>query len=129
MDPTSLNTLVGVVGIVVGIIGIVTRSIGVYSLKMVKKMRYKMIAKKTDGNVQQAGVIYNGPSYKDIEHVADEKTKQKIKTLTKMSDIDKLVQENPQYLIPVVWTGSEEEFNELQREKKIVNNAIYIQYE
>ena len=130
MDPTSLNTIVGIVGIVVGIIGVVTGSIGIYSLKTVNKMKNKMTAKKTNGNVQQAGIINNnGASYQDIEYVADKNSSEKIRKLTKVADIEKLVNEDPRYVIPLLWRGTEKEYEELLKQNKIVDNAQYALYE
>ena len=129
MDPTSLNTIVGIVGIVVGIIGIVTGSIGIYSLKTVNKMKNKMTAKNTNGNVQQAGIINNGARFQDIEYVADKNSSEKIRKLTKVADIEKLVNEDSRYIIPLLWRGTEKEYEELIKENKIVDNAQYALYE
>ena len=129
MDPTSLNTLVGIIGIIVGIIGIVTGSIGIYSLKTVKKMKNKMSAKNTNGNVQQAGVINNGASYQDMEYMADKKSSEVVRKFTKVSEIEKLVEEDPRYIIPLLWRGTEKEYEELIKENKIIDNAQYALYE
>lgn len=136
MDPTSLNTLVGIIGTVVGIIGIVTGSIGIYSLKTVNKITNKttnrMKVKKTKGTVQQAEIIEivnNGASYQDIEYMADKNSSEKIRKLTKVADIERLVEKDPRYVIPLLWRGTEKEYEELIKENKIVDNAQYALYE
>ena len=134
MDPTSLNTLVGIIGTVVGIIGIGTGSIGIYSLKTVNKITNKttnkMKAKKTKGTVQQAEIINNnGASYQDIEYIAAEKSSEGIRRLTRVDDIEKLVKEDPRYIIPLLWRGTEKEYKELIKENKILDNAQYALYE
>ena len=72
MDPTTLNTLVGIIGIISTVIGIIVGVIGGASLHQATKISNK--AKADNGaTVQQAQSIYNGLSAPDVIDITERK--------------------------------------------------------
>ena len=107
MDPTTLNTIVGIVGAIVGIIGIIVGIIGFKSVTTAIKIKNSI---KAD-TVQQAQIIHNGlddyavirlsrettqeelkkvietlrpPTWEEIDGVVDEKIDKKLDTLPRV---------------------------------------------
>lgn len=80
MDPTTLNTLVGIIGIVSTIIGIIVGIIGEKSLYEATKINNK--AKADNGaTVQQAHSIYNGLSAPDVIDITKRTITKEAKTI------------------------------------------------
>ena len=80
MDPTTLNTLVGIIGIVSTIIGIIVGIIGGKSLYEATKINNK--AKADNGaTVQQAQSIYNGLSAPDVIDITERTVTEKTRSI------------------------------------------------
>ena len=80
MDPTTLNTLVGIIGIVSTIIGIIVGIIGEKSLYEATKINNK--AKADNGaTVQQAQSIYNGLSAPDVIDITERTVTEKTRSI------------------------------------------------
>lgn len=80
MDPTTLNTLVGIIGIISTIIGIIVGIIGGKSLYEATKINNK--AKADNGaTVQQAHSIYNGLSAPDVIDITKRTITKEAKTI------------------------------------------------
>ena len=75
MDPTTLNTIVGIVGAVVGIIGIIVGLIGLKSVSTAIKIKNSI---KAD-TVQQAQVIHNGLDDYAVIRLSRETTQEELK--------------------------------------------------
>lgn len=112
----DFDNIIGAIGVLVGIIGTITGTVGAVNIS-----KAKYIAKNIGGNVQQATTINNGASYGDIESI----TRKQLKVITRMDDVENFIIENPKYCISLTWDGSQEEYNELERNNKIIRNAIY----
>ena len=78
MDSTTLNTIVGIIGIVVGILGIITAFIGGTSLSTAKKMVNKI--KASDNATVYAGntTIQNGISEDTVRLISKDLTKEEL---------------------------------------------------
>lgn len=74
MDPTTLNTVVGIVGAIVGIIGIVVGLIGLKSVSTAIKIKNSI---KAD-TVQQAQIIHNGLDDYAVIRLSQQTTKEEL---------------------------------------------------
>lgn len=80
MDPTTLNTLVGIIGIISTVVGIIVGIIGGASLHQATKINNR--AKADNGaTVQQAQSIYNGLSAPDVIGITERKITEKTELL------------------------------------------------
>ncbi len=80
MDATTLNTIVGIVGIVVGIIGAIIGIIGWKSLATATKISNK--AKADNGStVQQAQIIHNGLDDYAVIRLSRETTQEELQRM------------------------------------------------
>jgi len=68
MDATTINTIVGIVGIIVGLIGIIVGVIGGVNLSTSKKI-IKSIKADNNSAIQTADTIYNGLSSYDVYEI------------------------------------------------------------
>ena len=75
MDPTTLNTIVGIVGAVVGVIGIIVGLIGLKSVSTAVKIKNSI---KAD-TVQQAQIIHNGLDDYAVIRLSRETTQEELK--------------------------------------------------
>ena len=75
MDPTTLNTIVGIVGAVVGVIGIIVGLIGLKSVSTAIKIKNSIKA----NTVQQAQVIHNGLDDYAVIRLSRETTQDELK--------------------------------------------------
>ena len=74
MDPTTLNTVVGIIGAIVGIIGIVVGLIGLKSVSTAIKIKNSI---KAD-TVQQAQIIHNGLDDYAVIRLSQQTTKEEL---------------------------------------------------
>jgi hypothetical protein len=82
MDATTLNTIVGIVGIIVGIIGAVVGIVGWNSLSTAMEMKNR--AKADNGaSVQQAQTIHNGIDSYAVIRLSRDTTQQELARLVK----------------------------------------------
>lgn len=68
MDATTINTIVGIVGIIVGLIGIIVGVIGGVNLSTSKRI-IKSIKADNNSSIQTADTIYNGLSSYDVYEI------------------------------------------------------------
>lgn len=80
MDATTINTIVGIVGIICSMVGIVVGIIGWKSLTTTTKI-YNKAQANNGSTVQQAQSIYNGLSAPDVVEITDKKIDEKTKLL------------------------------------------------
>ena len=80
MDATTINTIVGIIGIVVGIIGAIIGIIGWKSLSTATKISNK--AKADNGaTVQQAQIIHNGLDDYAVIRLSKETTQEELQRM------------------------------------------------
>ena len=125
MDATTLNTIVGICGLIVGILG----TCGVIKIRSIKNKN--MSVNNTNGDVQQANTIENhgftGKEFNDaLTIVLNGFGKQRFNMVTHIDDVEKLIISNPKYSIPLVWVGTSKEYNELKERNEIISNAVYM---
>ena len=77
MDPTTLNTLIGIVGAIVGIIGIIVGIIGLKNVTTAIKIKNSI---KAD-TVQQAQIIHNGLDDYAVIRLSRETTQEELKKI------------------------------------------------
>lgn len=77
MDATTLNTIVGIIGIVVGVIGIIVGMIGWGSLSEAKKIRNTANA-DNGSTIMQAEVINQGISEDTVRLITKDMTKEQM---------------------------------------------------
>ncbi len=77
MDPTTLNTIVGIVGAIVGIIGIIVGIIGLKSVTTAIKIKNSINA----DTVQQAEIINNGLDAYAVIRLSQETTKEELEKI------------------------------------------------
>ena len=74
--------------------------------------------------------IQNGASISEILEAFSSVTEQKItpymNTLNNLDDIQKILADNPQYAIPIIWHGSNVECELLVKENKIHPSVLYV---
>lgn len=122
MDATTLNTMVGIIGIIVGIIGIVTGIIGGVSLY--KANNISVINASKDSHVKS--VVYNGMTYSEVQSAIDNKMLQYAPVINSLESLESILKKNEQYSVPIMWRGTQAEFNSIQAEGRVDNGVFYI---
>ena len=122
MDATTLNTIVGVIGIIVGIIGAIVGVIGWKSLETVKNINKIKVGKQS--TVNQA--IYNGMTYTDVKQLVTDEIKPFSSVINNIDDLQKILEKNNGYRIPVMWFGTQEEYNKLLANREIIDDVVYM---
>ena len=122
MDATTLNTIVGIVGIIVGVIGIVVGVIGWKSLETVKNINNIKTGKQS--TVNQA--IYNGMTYTDVKQIVTDEIKPFSSAIRNIDELQNILEKNNGYRIPVMWYGTQEEYDNLSANKEILKDVVYM---
>lgn len=122
MDAITINTIVGITGIIVAIIGIVVGIIGGISLH---KASFKAKIKASD-NSNVNYVNYNGMTYPDVVVAVNEHMKQYSTTMGSIKELEEVLNQNKQYAIPLVWVGTQDEYDQINSEHKIYNGVMYL---
>lgn len=121
MDPTTLNTIVGIVGVIVSVIGIVVGIIGLYNVTTAIKIKNSIKA----NTVQQAQIIHNGLDDYAVIRISRETTQEELKKSIEMVlNIQKLNDENLNNRID----NAEEKLRNLKAEvEEIPRNAFHLE--
>ena len=126
MDATMLNTVVGIIGSFVGVIGIIVGLVGLKSLAVAQSIKNGSI--KGNGNTVHQE-INNGPSMEDVlkstNIVFDSKMGPYTTALNSLEDVQHILAQNQKYSIPVIWVGSQKEYDDLAKEQKNNPNVVY----
>lgn len=98
MDTTTLNTVVGIIGIIVGLIGVIVGVIGWKSLTTATKIKNN--ARTGNGStVQQANSIHNGLDSYTVIKLSKETAQQELeKTSITREELEKILDEQPKIL-------------------------------
>ena len=117
----DFDNIFGVLGIAIAIVGIIVGGIGI---KLISK--FKIVNSNIEKSQVANNIVNNGASYQDIDYVANKVTNDKILRITKITDIEKLIEQDNRYCIALSWAGTQLEFDELVQEGRIIKNAQYI---
>lgn len=123
----NFDNIVGSLGLIVAIIGVIVGGIGCKNIfnanKKVKNMN------STSGNNQQADFIINsGIDSSSAGYIAEEKYKEQLVRTTKTINVLELITDN-HYSIPITWSGTQKEYDDLKENNQIYNNIVYYVHE
>ena len=122
MDIIMLNTIVGIVRSVVGIIGIIIGIIGGISLHSAKFLTN--IKAYDSSNVKY--INYNGMKFSDMVASINEYMKPYGSSINSIKELEKMLKQNSKYFIPIIWQGTQGEFDKINNEHKIHNGVLYL---
>ena len=69
---------------------------------------------------------YNGLNYSDVDTIIDNKFEKVKNTINSIEELKKILEKNYKYSIPVIWSGSQIEYDEMKKNGEILSEVIYM---